>query len=260
MSKSRNACRPAIGSIDNSVNPSRERGSAMTGPSATSPLPCAPEKVPSRSDLPTFVKSIAGRRLLSSHLCPSKPPLIARWMEARVTNVSARFSKSLARRRSSSVPPVLRLPRGDRLPLRVGNRIRSAAGQRDDVILDVAGTWTGRAPSPERTRLCSTSKLAVKRSIKGGREGAEENSRINPVHRLLAHENNVRVAVISTISSWPTPTPPISGFAVSPSRSPLRCSPQDRCLRRYHARVSLRPLGHHCRGDGELLALSSEPQ
>jgi hypothetical protein len=30
----------------------------------TSPLPCAPEKVTSRSDLPTFVESIAGRRFV----------------------------------------------------------------------------------------------------------------------------------------------------------------------------------------------------
>jgi hypothetical protein len=38
--------------------------SRVTAIGATSPLPCAPEKVPSRSDLPTFVKSIAGRRFV----------------------------------------------------------------------------------------------------------------------------------------------------------------------------------------------------
>jgi len=34
------------------------------GIGATSPLPCALKKVPSRSDLPTFVKRIAGRRFV----------------------------------------------------------------------------------------------------------------------------------------------------------------------------------------------------
>src|SRR4029077_5991553 len=69
---------------------------------ATSPFPCAPEKVPSRSDLPTFVKSIAGRQFVEFTTYALASRLIASWMEARVTKVtkvSARFSKSLARRR-----------------------------------------------------------------------------------------------------------------------------------------------------------------
>ena len=74
----------------------------MTTLGATSPLPCAPEKVPSRSDLPTFVKSIAGRRFVEFTTYALASRLIASWMEARVTKVtkvSARLSKSLARRR-----------------------------------------------------------------------------------------------------------------------------------------------------------------
>jgi hypothetical protein len=74
----------------------------MAAIGATSPLPCAPEKVPSRSDLPTFVKSIAGRRFVEFTTYALASRLIASWMEARVTKVtkvSARFSKSLARRR-----------------------------------------------------------------------------------------------------------------------------------------------------------------
>ena len=74
----------------------------MAANGASSPLPCAPEKVPSRSDLPTFVESIAARRFVEFTTYARASRLIASWMKARVTKVtkvSARFSKSLARRR-----------------------------------------------------------------------------------------------------------------------------------------------------------------
>ena len=45
-------------------------------------------------------------------------------------------------------PLILRLGVGDRLPLEIGNRIRSAAGERLDVIFAVA--WTGAAGFPSR--------------------------------------------------------------------------------------------------------------
>src|SRR5215472_10599649 len=45
-------------------------------------------------------------------------------------------------------PLILRLGVGDRLPLEIGNRIRSAAGERLDVIFAVA--WTGAAGFPGR--------------------------------------------------------------------------------------------------------------
>jgi hypothetical protein len=74
------------------------RGQGTTGSGATSPLPCDPEKVPSRSDLSTFVKSIAARRFVEFTTYALASRLIASWMEARVTKVtkvSARFSEVL---------------------------------------------------------------------------------------------------------------------------------------------------------------------
>ena len=43
------------------------------------------------------------------------------------------------------LPPILSPRRGGRLPLRVGNRVGSAAGERDDMIFHVAGACAGRA-------------------------------------------------------------------------------------------------------------------
>jgi hypothetical protein len=42
-------------------------------------------------------------------------------------------------------PAILSLRPRDRLPLQVRNRIGSAAGERDNMVLHVAGAWAGRA-------------------------------------------------------------------------------------------------------------------
>jgi hypothetical protein len=53
-----------------------------SGIGASSSLPDATAKVPSRSDLPTFVKSIAGRRFVEFTTYALASRLIASWMEA----------------------------------------------------------------------------------------------------------------------------------------------------------------------------------
>jgi len=45
-------------------------------------------------------------------------------------------------------PPALGLRRGSRLPLHVGNGVGSAAGERDDVILNIAGAPVFAWPDP----------------------------------------------------------------------------------------------------------------
>jgi hypothetical protein len=65
---------------------------------ATSPLQCAPEKVRSRSDLPTFVTSIAGQQFVEFTTCALATRLIASWMEARVTKVTKVSSHGKRRR------------------------------------------------------------------------------------------------------------------------------------------------------------------
>ena len=44
------------------------------------------------------------------------------------------------------LPPILSLRRGDRLPLHVFDRVGSAAGERTDMVFDVAGAGAGRTP------------------------------------------------------------------------------------------------------------------
>ena len=58
---------------------------------------------------------------------------------------SVRLNFIALARAASPLPPVLCLRRSGSLPLEIGNRVGSATSERDDVILDVAGAWTGRA-------------------------------------------------------------------------------------------------------------------
>src|SRR5207237_5264304 len=74
----------------------------MAAYGATSSLPVALAEVRSQSDLPTFAVACCRPAVCGVHDLPLANRVRVSWMEARVTKVarvSARFSKSLARRR-----------------------------------------------------------------------------------------------------------------------------------------------------------------
>jgi hypothetical protein len=106
------------------------------------------------------------------------------------------------------LPSILSLRRSGCLPLKIGNRVGSAAGERDDVILDLAGAATGRAARRRAGMLPLKFVLDLERAIFLRQGEARREREATRHHENAAQRHDRESASISVTAATAPPSIP----------------------------------------------------